>query len=94
MRLSHSAAKTRASFDDPNLVSPAGLVPVVALAQRAGLDDLVARHVRPGGPCGVNPAVKVPCLVGMAAGADSIDDLDLLRRRCSRRRGCCSWSIR
>jgi hypothetical protein len=78
--LSHSAAKTRASFDDPNLVSPAGLVPVVALAQRAGLDDLVARHVRPGGPCGVNPAVKVPCLVaGMAAGADSIDDLDLLR---------------
>jgi hypothetical protein len=78
--LSHSAAKTRASFDDPDLVSRAGLVPVVALAQRAGLDDLVARHVRPGGPCGVNPAVKVPCLVaGMAAGADSIDDLDLLR---------------
>ena len=55
--------------DDPNLVSRAGLVPVMALAQRAGLADLVAGHVRPGGPCGVNPQLKIPCLVaGMAAG--------------------------
>ena len=31
-------------------------------------------------PAGVNAHVKVPCLVaGMIAGADSIDDLDLLR---------------
>ena len=52
----------------------------MALAQRAGLGELAARHVRPGGPCGVNSAVKVACLVaGMAAGADSIDDMDLLR---------------
>jgi Transposase DDE domain group 1 len=80
VRLLHSLARTRASFDDPNLVSQAGLVPVMALAQRAGLGELVAQHVRPGGECGVNPAVKVPCLVaGMAAGADSIDDMDLLR---------------
>jgi hypothetical protein len=78
--LLHSLAKTHASFDDPNLVSHAGLVPVMALAQRAGLGDLVATHVRPGGECGVNAHVKVPCLVaGMAAGADSIDDMDLLR---------------
>jgi hypothetical protein len=76
----HSLAKTHASFDDPNLVSHAGLVPVMALAQRAGLGDLVAAHVRPGGGCGVNAHFKVPCLVaGMAAGADSIDDMDLLR---------------
>ena len=80
MRLLHTLAKTHASFDDPNLVSHAGLVPVMALAQRAGLGDLVAQHVRPGGECGVNAAVKVPCLVaGMAAGADSIDDMDVLR---------------
>ncbi len=80
MRLWHSLAKTRASFDDPNLVSHAGLVPVMALAQRAGLGELTAGHVRPGGECGVNAAVKIPCLVaGMAAGADSIDDMDLLR---------------
>src|ERR1700728_2338823 len=52
----------------------------MALAQRAGLPGLVAAHVRPGGPCGVNAQLKIPCLVaGMAAGADSIDDMDLLR---------------
>ncbi|MDQ2816466.1 MAG: IS1380 family transposase, partial [Actinomycetota bacterium] len=80
MRLLHSLAKTHASFDDPNLVSHAGLVPVMALAKRAGLADLVGEHVAPGGDCGVNAAVKVPCLVaGMAAGADSIDDMGLLR---------------
>ena len=80
MRLLHSLAKTHASFDDPNLVSHAGLVPVMALAQRAGLGELVAEHVRPDGECGVNAHLKVPCLVaGMAAGADSIDDMGLLR---------------
>jgi len=76
----HSLARTRASFDDPNLVSQAGLVPVMALAGRAGLAGQVAEHVRPGGECGVNAPLKVACLVaGMAAGADSIDDMDLLR---------------
>ncbi|MGB6582941.1 MAG: hypothetical protein WBF34_34010 [Streptosporangiaceae bacterium] len=61
-------------------MSHAGLVPVMALAQRAGLADLIAEHVRPGGECGVNAYLKVGCLVaGMAAGADSIDDMDLLR---------------
>ena len=63
MRLLHSLAKTHASFDDPNLVSHAGLVPVMALAQRAGLGELVAEHVTPGGECGVNAHLKVPCLV-------------------------------
>ena len=80
MRLLHVLARTHASFDDPNLVSRAGLVPVMALAQRAGLANLVAEHVRPGGDCGVNAHLKIPCLVaGMAAGADSIDAMDLLR---------------
>lgn len=52
----------------------------MALAGRAGLPDLVAEHVRPGGECGVNAHLKVPALVaGMAAGADPIDDMDLLR---------------
>ena len=80
MRLLHVLARTHASFDDPNLVSRAGLVPVMALAQRAGLDNLVRRHVTVAGPCGVNADLKAGCLVaGMAAGADSIDDMDLLR---------------
>ncbi len=80
MRLLHGLAKICATFDDPNLVSRAGLVPVMALAQRAGLDGLVAEHVRIGHRCGVNAHLKVPCLAaGMIAGADSIDDMDLLR---------------
>ena len=63
MRLLHELAKTHARFDDPHLVSQAGLVPVMALAQRAGLADLAGEHVRISPPCGVNPQVKVPCLV-------------------------------
>jgi hypothetical protein len=80
VRLLHELAKIHATFDDPNLVSRAGLVPVMALAQGAGLGDLVAEHVRIARPCGVNPQVKVPAIVaGMIGGADSIDDLGLLR---------------
>ena len=57
-----------------------GLVPVMALAERCGLADLAAEHVSIGTKCGVNAHLKVGCLVaGMAAGADSIDDMDVLR---------------
>ncbi len=77
MRVSHSFT---AVFDDPNLVSCAGLAPVLALAERAGLARLVGQHVKIGKPGGVNPHLKVPALVaGMVAGADSIEDMDLLR---------------
>ena len=80
MRLLHELAKIGATFDDPHLVSHAGLVPVMALAQRAGLGDLAAEHVRIARPCGVNAPVKIACLAaGMAAGANSVDDMDLLR---------------
>ena len=80
MRLLHDLAKIHATFDDPNLVSRAGLVPVMALAQRCGLADLAAGYVRVARRCGVNAQVKVLCLVaGMIAGADSIDDMDVLR---------------
>jgi hypothetical protein len=80
VRLLHELAKIQATFDDPHLVSQAGLVPVMALAQRAGLEDLTGKHVRISRPCGVNAGVKAGCLVaGMIAGADSIDDMALLR---------------
>ena len=80
MRLLHGLGKIHATFDDPNLVSRAGLIPVMALAQRAGLGALAGEYVRIARRCGVNAQVKVPCLVaGMVAGADSIDDLDVLR---------------
>jgi hypothetical protein len=80
VRLLHERTKIHATFDDPHLVSRAGLVPVMALAERAGLGDLAWEHVRVGRPCGVNAQVKVGCLVGgMIAGAECIDDMDLLR---------------
>jgi hypothetical protein len=69
-----------ARFDDPGLVSAAGLVPVLALGQRAGLGELAGTHLSvPGGP-GCAAGAKVSALVaGMVAGADSIEDMDLLR---------------
>ena len=77
MRVLHSVS---AVFDDPNLVSAAGLAPVLALAERAGLHDLVAEHLTVPGSAGANLVVKIPSLVaGMVAGADSITDMDLLR---------------
>lgn len=77
MRVSHGVS---AVFDDPNLVSCAGLAPVLALAQRCRLQDLVRERVRVPGEAGANPVLKIPALVaGMIAGADSIDDMDLLR---------------
>jgi hypothetical protein len=80
MRLSHDPLKISVRFDDPNLVSRAGLVPVMSLAERAGLGGLVRRYVQITANTGVYPDLKVACLVaGMAAGAGSIDDMDLLR---------------
>ncbi len=80
MRLLHTAAKTHASFDDPNLVSHAGLVPAVRLAQSIGLEGLAGRHVRVAAKVGANPGLKIGSLVaGMVAGADTIDGMDLLR---------------
>ena len=80
MRLWHTAAATSAQFDDPNLVSHAGLVPVMRLAQDCGLAELVGERVTVAGPCGANTPHKIGCVVaGMIAGADAIDDLDLLR---------------
>jgi hypothetical protein len=69
-----------AVFDDPGLVSFAGLVPVVALAGRAGLGELADRHVSVAGGAGAAAGAKVSALVaGMVAGADSIADMGLLR---------------
>ena len=77
MRVSHSVS---AVFDDPNLVSAAGLAPVLALAERAGLHELVAEHLTVPGSAGANLGIKIPALVaGMVAGADSISDMGLLR---------------
>ena len=71
-------------FDERNLVSAGGLVPVLELAEQTGLSWLIGEHVdlpssrvRSGA---VNPAGKLTTIIaGMMCGADSIDDAKLLR---------------
>jgi len=80
MGVSHTLGNVSAVFDDRNLVSCAGLAPVVALAERCGLAGLVADKLTVPARGGVNAHLKIPGLIGgMVAGADSIDDMDLLR---------------
>jgi hypothetical protein len=67
-------------FDDPNLVSSVGLVPALALADSVGLADLAGGHLSVPSDKGANAGLKVASLVaGMVAGADSIDDMAVLR---------------
>src|SRR6476661_3264824 len=80
MQLSHTPGATAAVFDDPNLVSSAGLVPVLALAESADLRGLADAHLSVPTDKGANAGLKVASLIGgMVAGADSIDDMGLLR---------------
>jgi Transposase DDE domain group 1 len=80
VKLCHTWAATSAVFDEPNLVSLAGLVPVLRLAESAGLQQLARRHLSVPTDKGANAGLKVASLVGgMVAGADSIDDMGLLR---------------
>ena len=77
MQLSHDPAVVDVVFDEANLVSCAGLAPVLALAEQAGLSQLLAERLTVPSP---NAPAKVSALVaGMVAGADSIDDMDVLR---------------
>ena len=79
----HSAVAVSATFDEPNLVSCAGLVPVLRLAERAGLHAAAQRRVglpASAGSGAANPGAKITSIVaGMVAGADSIDDLAVIR---------------
>ena len=80
MQLSHTHPVRSVVFNDPNLVSSAGLVPMLALARSAGLTRLADQHLSVPTDKGANAGLKVSSLVaGMVAGADSIDDMALLR---------------
>jgi len=83
VRACHTAAAVSATFDEPNLVSCAGLVPVLRLAQRAGLHAVAQQRVRlpaSAGSAAANAGAKITSVVaGMVAGADSIDDLTVIR---------------
>jgi hypothetical protein len=59
MQLSHVAPVRRAVFDDRNLVSAAGLVPVPGLAHRAGLGELAGEHLTVAGGPGHAAGLKV-----------------------------------
>ena len=84
MQGSHAFRGNGAVFDDDNLVSHAGLVPLMELAEQAGLSRLLNEHVRFASERvksgAANPTPKLTSIIaGMAAGADSIDDLDVIR---------------
>ena len=84
MQSSHTFTAGSAVFDEQNLVSAGGLVPIMELAEQTGLSELIDKHVdlpssrvRSGA---VNPAGKLSTIIGaMMTGADNIDDVDLLR---------------
>jgi hypothetical protein len=82
--VSHRFTAGSAHFDEDNLVSYAGLVPVLGLAQQTRLPEIIAEKVSIKAPRirsgGANPVPKLLSVIaGMCAGADSIDDLDVLR---------------
>jgi len=80
MKLSHSPASVTARFDDTHLIGYAGLVPAMRLAEAAGLYQLAKDLVHVPGDKGANPDLKIASLLaGMAAGADCIDEMDLIR---------------
>jgi hypothetical protein len=84
VKASHAWRADSAVFDDDNLVSHAGLVPLLELAEQAGLSALLGEHVRftservRSGAANATPKLT-SIIAGMAAGADSIDDLDVVR---------------
>ena len=84
MRSSHTFHPDSAKFDDDHLVSCAGLLPIMALADQTGLRELLADKVSIAAPKitsgAANLAPKLTTLIAaMCAGADSIDDIDVLR---------------
>jgi hypothetical protein len=84
VKVSHRFDRDSAVFDDDNLVSCAGLVPVMRLAEQTGLARLLADKVRITSSRiksgAANPAPKLATVVaGMCAGADCIDDIDVVR---------------
>ena len=84
MKLPDGWSRATPVFDDENLVSCVGLVPLMGLAERTGLSALTEDKVRLRtsrvASAGVTWPGKVCSIIaGMAADADSIDDLDVVR---------------
>jgi hypothetical protein len=56
--------------------------PVMAQAERAGQSELLAEHVRPGGECRVNTALKLSCLVAGHGLMDALFRAECAPRPC------------
>ena len=81
MTVSHSLGHLDVAFDDQRLMADAGLLLPAILVERLGLRELLDEHIDlgdvPGRP---NPGEKAMTVIsGLLAGADCIDDLDMLR---------------
>jgi len=77
-----SLDSVRVRFDEQRLISDAGLLVCASLVDRLGIEGLVNESVwlDPKAPGAALPGRKVMSLVhGMLAGADSIDDMNVLR---------------
>ncbi|XNS26143.1 IS1380 family transposase [Citricoccus nitrophenolicus] len=86
MQVSHTRSALSVSFDEPNIVGSAGLVPVMELARESGLHSLAGRQLTVPTDKGANAGAKVSALVaGMCAGADSIEDMAILRHGAMKR---------
>ena len=82
MRSSHVVLdQVEIAFDDPRAVAHAGLLLPATLAERLGIEQATDQLVDLGGrPGAARPGRKLLTLVhAMVAGADCIDDLELLR---------------
>jgi hypothetical protein len=84
VRVSHRFTAGSARFDEDNLVSAAGLVPLLELAEQTRLPQIIAEKVSITTPRiksgAANPVPKLlGVIAGMCTGADCIDDLDVLR---------------
>jgi hypothetical protein len=79
VRVSHRFDRDSAVFDDDNLVSLAGLVPVMTLAERTGLSDLLADKVCIDAPRiksgAANPAPKLATLVAACVPARTVSTM-------------------
>jgi hypothetical protein len=81
MQVSRSLDRVRVDFDDERLVANAGLLAPASLAERLGLKDLLDESIDLGDVAGhANPGAKAMTVIhAVLAGADSIDDCDVLR---------------
>ena len=72
MQLSHARRAMSVRFDDPNLVSCAGLAPVMALTSRCGLATLLTERLRIVARGASNATAKILAVVMGGAGVITV----------------------